>query len=171
MTLSTIVLCGISVGQRQPSPTLDQIRAEKFVVQTLQGKRLELNKLMEQGRPVVIDLWATWCGPCRQEIPHLVEINKKYGKDGLIVIGLTLEDPEDDRAAVKAFVREFSMNYHVAFAPESFYLFFNGETINYRIPQTMIFNAEGRMVKRLIGYNERIGKEILTKAVEQVVMR
>src|SRR5262245_59369135 len=96
-----LALASDSIAQ-QP-PTLDQIRAKKFVLQSLQGKPVELNKLLAQGKPVVIDIWATWCGPCRQEIPHLVQFAEKYGKDGLIVIGLTIEDPEADRKEVKNF--------------------------------------------------------------------
>jgi thiol-disulfide isomerase/thioredoxin len=135
----------------------------------LDGKIFPLNKLLGEGKPVVIDLWATWCGPCRQEIPHLLELSKQYRKAGLIMVGLTVEDPETDRAEVKKFVKELAMTYPVAFAPKGLYLLINGGSTSYRIPQTLVFGADGRIIKRLIGYNEKIGKEILMKAVEQAV--
>jgi thiol-disulfide isomerase/thioredoxin len=155
--------------QRQPQRTLDQLRAERFVVHNLQGKKMELNKLLGGGNPVIIDFWATWCGPCRQEIPHLVELAKQYRRNGLIVIGLTVEDPVADRNAVKSFAGRFKMNYPVAFAPEELYLFFDVGAQNLRIPQTIVFGPDGIVIKRIIGYNERLGKEILTQAVEQAV--
>src|SRR5215813_595899 len=98
-TIFTITLFAITPAgksftqqpQRPAAPTLGQLKAQKFTVTTLDGKRVSLNDLLGEGKPVLLDFWATWCGPCRQEIPHLKEMNKKYGKDGLIVIGLNLE--------------------------------------------------------------------------------
>src|SRR5262249_41395492 len=98
--------------QQQPAlPTLNQLKAKGFTVTTLDGERVSLNSLLGEGKPVLLDFWATWCGPCRMEIPHLKALNKEYGKDGLIVIGLNLEDPVQDKLAVKKFVRDFGMDY------------------------------------------------------------
>jgi thiol-disulfide isomerase/thioredoxin len=158
-----------SIAQQPKPPTLDQIRAEKFVLTSLQGKPVELNKLIGQGKPVVIDIWATWCGPCRQEIPHLVQFANQYGKDGLIIIGLTIEDPQADRNEVRNFVKQYKMNYQVAFAPEGLYDFFSGNTERLLIPQTFIFGADGKVIRRLIGYNETKGKDYLFKGIEQAL--
>jgi len=150
--------------QQSPNPSLADLRARNFKVKTLQGKSIELNSLLGQGKPVILDIWASTCGPCRQEIPHLIQFAKAHREEGLIVIGLTIEDPKVDLKAVKSFVKEFSMNYEVAFAPQEVYLFFNG-TNSGLIPQTMVFHPNGRMVRRLIGYNEKTGKRILDQAV------
>jgi thiol-disulfide isomerase/thioredoxin len=139
-----LAIASDSQAQQPQPPSLDQIKAKKFVLKSLQGKPVELNKLLGQGKPVVIDIWATWCGPCRQEIPHLVQFAKQYGKDGLIIIGLTIEDPQADRDAVKNFVKQYKMNYQVAFAPDGLYQFFSNNAERLLIPQTFIFNAKGR---------------------------
>ncbi|MEK7829666.1 MAG: TlpA disulfide reductase family protein [Acidobacteriota bacterium] len=156
-------------AQLPTEPTLAQIKAEKFIVQTLEGKKIELNKLLSEGKPVVLDVWATWCGPCRQEIPHLVELAEQHRKDGLIVIGLTTEDPKVHRERVKSFVKEYGMNYHVGFASEQLYLAFNGGSAAMRIPQTFVFGKDGKLVKRLIGYNNQLGRQMLTAAVAEAV--
>src|SRR5262245_12553696 len=91
-----ITLAGGARAQQPAQLTLDQLKAQNFTVTTLDGKRVSLNKLLEAGKPVVFDFWATWCGPCRQEIPHLTEMDKKHGKNGLIMIGLNLENPAED---------------------------------------------------------------------------
>lgn len=168
----SIVLMVVSLpafAQLPAEPTLDQVKAEKFIVRTLDGKKLELNKLLAAGKPVVLDIWATWCGPCRQEIPHLIELADQYRKDGLIVIGLTTEDYETQRDRVKSFVKEYGMTYNVGFASEQLYLAFNNGSAAMRIPQTLVFGTDGKLVKRLIGYNTRIGREMLNSAVAEAV--
>jgi thiol-disulfide isomerase/thioredoxin len=160
----------VSVWAQLPAqPSLDQIKAENFVVQTLAGKKVQLNKLLGEGKPLVLDIWATWCGPCRQEIPHLVELAEKYRQDGLIVIGLTTEDPTVYRSRVKDFVKQYGMTYTVGFASEALYLSFNNGSPSMRIPQTFIFGADGKLIKRLIGYSERIGAEVLNKSVQEAL--
>ncbi|HKX28171.1 MAG TPA: TlpA disulfide reductase family protein [Blastocatellia bacterium] len=157
------------VVKKPPLLTLDQIRARNFAVQTLQGKSVEFNKLIGQGRPVVIDFWATWCGPCRQEIPHLIELAGRYRKEGLIVVGLTVENPQTDRDLVKDFSNQLKINYPIAFASRDLYGFLTGNAERVRIPQTYVFGADGQILKRLIGYNDKLGKDVLTKAVEQAL--
>lgn len=165
-----IVAAGFPTSAQLPvEPSLDQIKAEKFAVKTLAGKSINLNSLLGKGKPVVLDIWATWCGPCRQEIPHLVELAEQYRKDGLIVIGLTTEDPATDRQRVKDFVKEYGMTYQVGFASRQLYVAFNNGSEAMRIPQTFVFDADGKLIRRLIGYNQKIGREMLTKSVEVAV--
>ncbi|MGE0127448.1 MAG: TlpA family protein disulfide reductase [Blastocatellales bacterium] len=169
-----ITLVGSSFAQpptqQAAQPTLDQLKARNFTVTTLDGKRISLNNLLEQGKPVLLDFWATWCGPCRQEIPHLNEMNKKYGKDGLIVVGLNVEDPVNDRQAAKDFVKQFGMGYQNVFSPPQVYQFFNnGAATGYRIPQTIVFGADGKLIKRMVGYSPRVGRAALNGAVEQAM--
>jgi len=169
ITLFVITPPGNSFAQQPALPSLAQLKAQKFTVTTLDGKRVNFNQLLGEGKPVVLDFWATWCGPCRQEIPHLKEVAKKYGKDGVIVIGLNVEDPTEDQQGVKAFVRRFGMDYQNVFAPQQIYQFLNGGRAGYRIPQTFVFGASGEPVKRLVGFSPGVGGAALTGAVERAI--
>jgi CO/xanthine dehydrogenase FAD-binding subunit len=103
------------------------------------------------------------------EIPHLLEFAEQYHAQGLLVVGLTLEDPAEKLAAVKQFVREFKMTYPVAFAAPSVYAFLNPDETRARLPQTFVFRADGTLVRRLTGYTATLGKEMLAAALAEAV--
>jgi cytochrome c biogenesis protein CcmG, thiol:disulfide interchange protein DsbE len=139
---------------QQPAtgPTLDQLKAKNFTVKTLDGESVDLNTLLGEGKPVLIDFWATWCGPCRMVIPHLGELHRKYGKDGLVVIGLNLEDSRAEGQAVRNFVKRYRMDYQNVFAQHAVYQFFSGMAVA-RIPFTLLFGPDGKLSWRLVGYS------------------
>jgi thiol-disulfide isomerase/thioredoxin len=146
-------------SQQSAGPTLDQLKAKDFTVRTLDGQSVSLNTLLGEGKPVLIDFWATWCGPCRMVIPHLGALHRKYGKDGLIVIGMNLEDPRAEGQAVKDFVKRNRMDYQIVFAPHAIYQFFSGMAAA-RIPYTLLFGADGKLSWRLLGYSPQIGSAL-----------
>ena len=146
-------------AQPSSAPTLDQLKAKNFTVKTLDGESVSLNTLLGEGKPVLIDFWATWCGPCRMVIPHLGEIYRKYGKDGLVVIGMNLENPAQDQQAVKSFVKRSRMDYQNVFAPHAIYQFFSGMAAA-RIPYTLVFGSDGKLVWRLLGYSPQISSAL-----------
>jgi thiol-disulfide isomerase/thioredoxin len=154
--------------QQQPLTTLKlaQVKERGFEVRTLEGRRVPLAQLFGQDQPVLLNFWATWCGPCRIEIPHLLELAKQYREQGLTIIGLTVEDPVEDQAAVKAFAKELGINYQIAFASPELFSFFNGDDPRGLLPQTFVFATDGRLVRRIVGYNAQRGKEFLTQAIE-----
>jgi thiol-disulfide isomerase/thioredoxin len=133
----------------------------------LDGKSRKLSDFA--GKILVIDLWATWCGPCRQEIPHLVEMARDYKSKGVEVIGLTTEDPESDAELVKEFSKEFKINYPIGWA--NFVLqegLMNGRG---NIPQTIIVGRDGKIKKHFVGFNPIISpsqmKAVLDEAVSE----
>ncbi len=91
-----------AVSSKQPRPAPD------FTLSELSGKSLKLSDY--RGRVVLLDFWATWCEPCRAEIPHFVELQDKYGSHGLQIIGVSMDDSADP---VPAFYKQFKMNYPV----------------------------------------------------------
>lgn len=98
-----------------------------------------------KGKVVLLNFWATWCGPCRAEIPDLINLQNKY-KDQLVIVGLSVD--EGPAADVKKFVAEHQMNYPVAIVDEKIEGLFGGVS---SIPSTFVLNTEGKMVQRHIG--------------------
>jgi len=110
-----------------------------------------------KGKVLILDFYATWCVPCRKSIPHLVELQKRYEKDGLEVVGLNVGGP-DDQEKVSDFARAFGVQYTLAIPDDdliSFLLSDNGD-----IPQTFIFDRNGQLMKRFIGYGEATADDI-----------
>jgi len=113
------------------------------------------------GKVLVLDFYATWCLPCRESVPHLTELQRRYGSQGLEVVGLNVGGP-NDRIKVADFAREFHIKYPLSFPDKSLtdVLLSDSDAI----PQTFVFDRQGLLVKRLIGYDEASGKEL-----EQVI--
>lgn len=117
------------------------------------------------GRAVILDFWATYCEPCKREIPHLNSLVAKYGADNLHVVGLNVGGAED-RAKIPAFVATTKIDYGIAFPEDDLSQFIFAERSD--IPQTVIFDRKGRMVKKIVGFSPQIQRE-LDAAVEQAI--
>lgn len=113
------------------------------------GKRASLSE--HRGRVLVLDMYATWCEPCRQSIPHLIGLHERYESKGLTLIGLNVGGPED-RVKVANFATEFHISYPLGFPDKSLTDLFLSDDKS--IPQTFVFSREGRLVKRYIGYDQ-----------------
>jgi peroxiredoxin len=79
-----------------------------FTLKDVAGKDVTLSDY--KGKVILLDFWATWCGPCKVEIPGFVEFQNRYGKDGLQVIGISVDDTV---AQLEPFIKEYKMNYPV----------------------------------------------------------
>jgi cytochrome c biogenesis protein CcmG/thiol:disulfide interchange protein DsbE len=79
-----------------------------FVVKDMEGRDVRLADF--KGRPVILNFWATWCGPCKVEIPALIELAEKYRDEKLVVLGVSVDDTPED---LKLFAEEYKMNYPV----------------------------------------------------------
>jgi peroxiredoxin len=103
-----------------------------------------------KGKVVILDFWATWCPPCRAEIPGFIELQKRHEKDGLVVIGVSLD--RGGPALVKSFVEKNGVNYPVALSTEEIVRAF-GDIES--IPTTFILDREGRIVTKHEGYADK----------------
>jgi len=113
---------------------------------------------------LLVNLWATWCGPCRQETPELVKLYKEFKSKGLEIVGLTTENPELTESTVKAFMHSNGVNYRVGWASNEFaWSLMQGRDV---IPQSFIIARDGRIVKRFIGFSLTQTAPQLREAVE-----
>jgi thiol-disulfide isomerase/thioredoxin len=118
------------------------------------------------GQVVVLDFWATYCAPCLEEIPHLDALQKRFGAQGLQVIGLNVGGP-DDRPKIPEFVERLKINYKLGFPePEMTNLYMGSDS---RIPQTIVFDRKGRIVKHFVGYDQTASAE-LERTIEKTVI-
>jgi thiol-disulfide isomerase/thioredoxin len=118
-----------------------------------------------RGKAVILDFWATYCKPCLEAIPHLIALQKQYGKENLEIIGLHVGGDED-RVKVPSFVKSLDIDYTLG-VPEpelTRFIFANDSAI----PQTAVFDRQGNMVRKFVGYNDTI-KDELDAAVERAV--
>ncbi len=118
-----------------------------FSAPGLDGKQIDLSSY--RGHPVIVDFWATWCGPCRKQIPELVALYKKYNKSrGLVIIGVSCDLIQGDGVkAVEPFVEEFRINYPIAMADERLVDSMGVEAI----PTTLFVGRDGKLVSRIVG--------------------
>jgi len=115
-----------------------------------------------RGKVLVLDFYATWCAPCRDSVPHLIGMQKKYEDQGLVVVGLNVGGPGDQRK-VPDFAKEFGIQYTLARPDEELVSFLLGD--NDGIPQTFVFDRQGQLVQRFTGFGPGTG-EYLDQAVE-----
>jgi len=119
------------------------------------GKRGQFSDF--KGQVLVLDFYATWCDPCRASVPHLVQVQEKFGNQGLQVVGLNVGGP-DDLQYVSEFANELKIQYPLG-VPEdvlSHFLLSN----NTAIPQTFVFDRKGLLVKRIIGFSSEAETEL-----------
>lgn len=105
------------------------------------------------GKVLVINLWASWCGPCRREVPDYEKVRKEFAGREVEFIGLTTEDPRTDSQRVRQFVRDFHFGFRLGWADrETAITLMNGRD---SVPQTLVIAADGRVISHWTGYNPR----------------
>jgi cytochrome c biogenesis protein CcmG/thiol:disulfide interchange protein DsbE len=146
-----LAMCaGQASAQAQAGPGAARIKFVKnpkpvpdFSVTTLDGRKLTPSAI--RGKVAILNFWATWCGPCRMEIPHFIAIQKKYA-DRLVIIGLSAD--ETGQKGVEQFVAAHQMNYPVAMASPELQEAFGGIV---GLPTSFVVDREGRVVQKHVG--------------------
>ena len=131
--------------------------APAFHVNDLEGKPVSLAEA--KGKIVLLNFWATWCGPCRAEIPDLVDLQKRYA-DKIEIIALATD--EEDADEVRRFVLDSGINYRVAMTPDSVRREYGGIAA---LPTSFVIDSQGRIVQKHVGLNDPTIYELEVKAM------
>lgn len=137
--------------------------APDFNLHDLSGDTVTLTEY--RGNPVLLDFWATWCPPCRDSIPELVELQAKYRDRGLVILGVSMDDPlrTDDRD-LKTFKEDFNINYPILRASQEVVEdYFDGTNIS--IPTLFIIDREGLIAEVLVGFRPGAVEQSLQKVI------
>jgi cytochrome c biogenesis protein CcmG/thiol:disulfide interchange protein DsbE len=133
--------------------------APAFSVKSVEGKAVRFSDY--RNRPVIVDFWATWCVPCRASMPHLSSMQDRYGKNGLAVIGMSVD--ESGPGPVKKFASGLGVRFTIAMA--------NDEVLDAygpirSIPTTFFINRKGEIVRRVVGY---IDGDVMDSYVQEIL--
>ncbi|MGO8673762.1 MAG: TlpA family protein disulfide reductase [Capsulimonadaceae bacterium] len=180
LAVAAAALCVAALGQSradQPRPPLEPgTPAPAFTTRTLDGHTLTLAAL--RGRVVMLDFWATWCGPCRMSTPTLVSLQHKFGPDGLKIVGMSI-DGADSRADIPGFIKDMGVTYTVTYAPDANVATAmayhddmdpnTGETFDHPIPPCVfLIDRHGRVRWSQIGYSND-EQQILTPLIRKLL--
>jgi peroxiredoxin len=150
--LITMAVSLLSVpGQVDAAPRIGQPSPDFKTVST-SGQSISQENY--RGHVLIIDFFATWCQPCRQSIPHLVEMNRKYARQGLQILGLSVD--EEGERAVKAFTDEFRVNYPLAMAGDSITADFGVRSV----PVMYLIDKKGRIAEVYRGYSGEMSRSV-----------
>ncbi len=125
--------------------------APDFELKDLAGKQVRLSDY--RGKVVLLNFWATWCPPCKEEIPWFVDLQQRYGAQGLQVIGVAMDDSGEK--AIASFAHELGVNYPVLLGKESVGSAYGGVQL---LPQTFYVGRDGKILSQVQGLVNR--KEI-----------
>jgi len=143
VVIALMLVVGLRMARRTQHAPVSQMKgdmAPDFTLQSLEGKAVHLSDY--RGKAVLLNFWATWCAPCKIEMPWFVELQKEYGAEGLQIVGVAMDDASPKEIA--DFAKEMGVNYPVLmgkesvgdayggvqFLPESFYIDRNGKVLD-----------------------------------------
>lgn len=161
LMMAGIIGCSSSHPVRAASVKPDKERkpAPEFALKDADGKTVRLADY--RGKVVLLDFWATWCGPCKIEIPWFMEFERKHKDKGFAVIGVSMD--EDGWAAVKPFTEELKINYRIVIGSDSTAQLYGGVEA---LPTTFLIDREGKVASVHVGVT---GKRDFENDIQQLL--
>ena len=138
----------------------ESVLAPDFTLRTLDNEEIILSKL--RGKVVLLDFWATWCGPCKESIPYLVQIFKTYQQKEFEIIGMNVD--RGDVSGVHRFVKSMDIPYPVIITPDEV-----GRSYGVAgIPTTILIDKQGKIRDKTLGFNSKIAQIMAVKVAELI---
>ena len=138
--------------------------APEFSLPDLSGQMISLEE--HRGSVVILDFWATWCPPCRMSIPELVKLQEKYGETGLVILGLSMDNPRqvtDEK--LQAFKEKNNINYIILRANEKVIKNYF-KTTSVSIPTMFVIDRKGKIRDKLVGFKPNAVEKSLNEVIE-----
>src|SRR6059036_1197507 len=164
MVVSIMLVFGLHMARRNsarttPIASLQGKPAPEFTLQSLDGKTVHLSDF--RGKGVLLNFWATWCQPCKIEMPWFAELQNRYGPQGLQIVGVAMDDasPED----IGKFAKELGVNYPVLIGKEAVGDAYGGIPF---MPETFYIGRDGKVVDKVVGL---IGKSEIAENVKKAL--
>lgn len=142
----------------QQASSGDYPKAPTFSLNGFFGKKVSLAEY--RGKVVLLDFWATWCGPCQMEIPGFIRLQRRYGSQGFQVLGIVMRDQPQN---VPGFYKQFGMNYPVAMGNESLAELYGGIV---GLPTTFLIGRDGRIYSKIPG---AMGEDFFEPAIKTLL--
>ncbi len=152
VVLAFLPQCGKKVKESSSAP--------EFTLKSLGNQEMTLASL--KGKVVLLDFWATWCTPCKEAIPHLIQLHKDYEDKGLTVIGMNVDKGEEE--VVRRFVRSMEIPYPILFASEEVTRSYGVSAL----PTTILIDREGKIREKIVGFNSGIAKQTAERTKELI---
>ena len=179
--MATILIALFVLGKMAPESAADaqdhklrtslaEIKVPAIEGETADGKTFNLADY--KGKVILVNFWATWCGPCRMEIPDLIALQEKYGPRGFVVVGLADErdketNPSMSLAAVARFAADAKMNYPLLLQPEGIRNDFGGVS---GLPTSFLIDRNGKVVYAMEGIPaDKAPRDIWIPEIEKVL--
>lgn len=158
MVVSLMLVLGIQLTRHNPNAeaaSVDNMKglaAPEFTLPATDGKSVHLSDY--RGKAVLLNFWATWCQPCRIEMPWFVELQKRYGSEGLQVVGVSMDDPGSEKD-VEEFAQQLGVNYPILVAGKDKDSVGNAYGGVPFLPATFYIDRDGKVLEKNFGLKGR----------------
>ncbi|HEY5616278.1 MAG TPA: TlpA disulfide reductase family protein [Bacteroidota bacterium] len=156
--LTSVVLSFLLLFNTPPQ-TQQKAKAPDFTLKTSDGKTIQLSKL--KGKVVLVNFWATWCGPCKAEIPDFMEVYSAYKSKGFEIVGIALDG--EGWEVVKPYMQKIKINYPIVIGDGPLTVAYGGIDA---IPTSFLVDKEGYIVGKRVGL---LQKEVLENSLKQLL--
>jgi thiol-disulfide isomerase/thioredoxin len=164
VVVAVVIAFGIYFGYHQarhhPAPRVTKAAlAPDFSLESLDGKATHLSDF--RGKAVLLNFWATWCGPCKIEMPWFVDLQKQYGSQGLQIVGVAMDDASKEDIA--KFAKDMGVNYPILIGKESVGDEYGGVPA---LPESFLIGRDGKIVDKIVGL---LGKAEIEDAIKKTL--